>query len=324
MSKLKIAIDAGHGSNTAGKRTPPFKKSINGDNMDSVKKGEQYHEHYANVGIANLLYKNLINRGYEVIKTGWDDSNSRDDEDESLSSRQNKIKKAGCDCSVSIHFNASGSGAAFNNAKGFNVYIHSSNPADSRRLAEYALSELSKGTSQENRGINKDSLAMCNCSTMKTKASILCEIAFMTNEYEATNLMINHDFWAECAKELADAIDRFSGNSNIVTVVEKPKSTYQLFHTVQSGETLSQISSKYNVTVATLIKNNEIKNPDKIAVGKKLFIMKYFIYTVKSGETLSEISKSLLGNDKRYTEIMEINDLKTQTLYKNQQLKIPA
>jgi len=41
---MKIAIDAGHGSNTAGKRTPPFPYDIP---EYGVKKGEQFREHIA-------------------------------------------------------------------------------------------------------------------------------------------------------------------------------------------------------------------------------------------------------------------------------------
>lgn len=323
MSKMKIAIDAGHGSNTAGKRTPPFKKNIdiNGDGIYEVKKGEQYHEHYANVGVADLLYKNLVKRGYEVIKTGWYDANSKDDEDEALSVRQKKIKNAHCDCSISIHFNAYGDGATFNDAKGYCIYIHSKNNGDSGKLAQYAITELSKGTSQENRGIYKDNLAMCNCNTMNTKASILCELAFMTNEQEAEQLMINPRFWAECAGELATAVDNYCGCP--YTEKEKPRNTYKLYHTVKSGDTLTSIAEKYHTSVDLLIKNNKIKKPDKIKVGQKILIMKYSVYTVKQGDTLSKISKQLLGNENRYTEIMELNHLKTQTLYINQLLKIP-
>lgn len=211
MSKIKIAIDAGHGSNTGGKRTPPFTKNIdiNHDGTIDVKKGVQYREHYANTGVANRLYEELATRGYDVIKTGWDDYNSEDDGGASLSSRQNNIKKAKCDYSVSIHFNAYGDGKHFNLANGVGVYIHSKYPADSKRFAEYVLKELIKNTFQTNRGIHSARFAMCNCKTMKTKASVICELAFMTNEREAMELMANSLFWKECAIEIADAIDLY-------------------------------------------------------------------------------------------------------------------
>ena len=211
MAKIKIAVDAGHGSFTAGKRTPPFKKSvdINSDNKIDIKKGKQYREHYANVGVADYLYKTLSTRGYEVIKTGWDNANSKNDFEASLTSRQKKIKKAGCDYSISIHFNAYGDGDSFNEANGVGVYIHSTYPRDSKRFAEYVINELIKGTSQKNRGIHNAAFAMCNCKSLGTEASIICELAFMTNEHEATDLMANSKFWEESALQIADALDQY-------------------------------------------------------------------------------------------------------------------
>lgn len=211
MKKIKIAIDAGHGSNTAGKRTPPFTKAvdINNDGTIDIQKGIQYKEHYANVGVADLLYKKLKSRGYDVIKSGWDDTDSKNDSDTALTSRQNKIKKAKCDYSISIHFNAYGDGRTFNSASGVGVYIHDTYPADSERLAGYVLKELTKGSVQKDRGIHSENLAMCNCKSLATKASVICELAFMTNAHEAMDLMADKTFWEESAVQIADGIDHY-------------------------------------------------------------------------------------------------------------------
>ena len=206
-----IAIDAGHGSNTAGKRTAPFVRAtdINHDSCIDINKGDQYREHYANVGIANLLYQELAKRGYEVIKVGWNDSKASDDEDVSLTARQKRIKAAKCDISISIHFNAFGDGKAFNYASGTGIYIHNYYSGDSKALAEQVLKQLIKGSKQVNRGVTGQALALCNCKTMGTKASILIEVAFMTNEHEAQDFMANSRFWTETAAEIADGIDNY-------------------------------------------------------------------------------------------------------------------
>ena len=206
-----IAIDAGHGANTAGKRTAPFVKAtdINHDGSIDVKKGNQYKEHYANVGIATLLHLELEKRGYKVVKVGWNDSKASDDEDVSLTDRQKKIKAAKCDISISIHFNAFGDGKSFNSASGTGVYIHNTYSGDSKALADQVLKQLLKGSKQVNRGITGQALALCNCKAMGTKASILIEVAFMTNEHEAQDLMANSKFWAETATEIADGIDKY-------------------------------------------------------------------------------------------------------------------
>lgn len=201
---MKIAIDAGHGSNTAGKRTP-----------------SGYREHYANVVVANYLYDILKANPshFDVIRTGWDDENYMDDEDTSLGNRQRTIKNNGCSISISIHFNASGNGKTYNNASGIETYYHKTKYADSKKLATCVQSELIKGTPQKNRGVKQGTLAMCNCSAMGTKASILCELGFMTNLTEAT-LMQDKDFCKECAREIAKGLANYL-NINIVLDTDK-------------------------------------------------------------------------------------------------------
>lgn len=201
---MKIAIDAGHGSNTAGKRTP-----------------SGYREHYANVVVANYLYDILKANPshFDVIRTGWDDENYMDDEDTSLGNRQRTIKNNGCSISISIHFNASGNGKTYNNASGIETYYHKTKYADSKKLATCVQSELIKGTPQKNRGVKQGALAMCNCSAMGTKASILCELGFMTNLTEAT-LMQDKDFCKECAMEIAKGLANYL-NINIVLDTDK-------------------------------------------------------------------------------------------------------
>jgi LysM repeat protein len=43
-------------------------------------------------------------------------------------------------------------------------------------------------------------------------------------------------------------------------------------HVVQTGETLSEIAAAYGVSVAVIVRTNNLKNPDSIRVGQKLFI----------------------------------------------------
>lgn len=182
---MKIAIDAGHGSNTPGKRTP-----------------DGYREHYGNVMCAVFFAKAMERCGVAYIKTGWNDENSKDDEDVSLSARQKAIKAAGCDYSISFHFNAYGDGNTFNTAEGIETLYSNKYPGDSKRMAERIHAELIKGTTQKNRGVKAQRLAMCDCNAMKTKASVLVECAFMTNKREA-ELMKSLDYCKECAEEAA-------------------------------------------------------------------------------------------------------------------------
>ena len=208
---IKINIDTGHGSNTAGKRTPPMPFEIKVNDKITIKKGDQFKEHTANVGVAVYLEKELKRCGFDTMQTGWDDDNAFDDSDTALKARQSAIAKAGCDYSISIHFNAFGDGNTFNNANGAGIYIHDKHPGQSDKLAKIVLDKLTDGTKQANRGVTKASLAMCNCNNMDVKAAILCELAFMTNLREATELMANKEYWKECAQEICRGVCEYTG-----------------------------------------------------------------------------------------------------------------
>jgi len=213
---MRIAIDCGHGSNTAGKRTPPMPKAIDidGDGKVEIKKGEQYREHYANVGVGKLLVTELERCGFEVFKSAFGD------DDIPLTDRQKAITKAKCDYSISIHFNAYGDGTSFNTAEGVAICIHDKYAGKSKKLAETVLKYLMGGTKQKNRGVSPRALAMCNCNSLGTKAAILCELAFMTNEREAVELMAASRFWKESAIEIAKGLCEYTGVKYVPEIID--------------------------------------------------------------------------------------------------------
>ena len=211
---MLINVDAGHGSFTAGKRTPPMPEAFDTDRdgKDDIKKGEQFREHIANVGVASFLLDELNRCGFRTMQTGFDDDNGADDPDQALKDRQSVIAKANCDYSISIHFNASGgNGMEFDNAAGVGIYIHNRYPEQSKKLAEVVLKHLAGGSKQKNRGITPAGYAMVNCNNMDVKAAILCELAFMTNLREATELMASEKFWKESAQEICRGMCEFTG-----------------------------------------------------------------------------------------------------------------
>lgn len=213
---FKVNIDAGHGSNTAGKRTPKLLR-----NADVAKAGEQYREHYANVAVALQLEKILSTYGIIVHKSGWNDSDPTTDEDTFLGTRQSSIRAAKCDVSVSIHFDAFGDGTSFNSVSGVSTRIHndSSKVGDSVRLGEIIQKQLVK-SGQNNRGVVKQELALCNCINLGTKAAVLVELCFMTNEDEAHNLMTSEKFHKDAALRLADGICEYLGVKKEAVKVE--------------------------------------------------------------------------------------------------------
>jgi len=208
---IKINIDAGHGGNTAGKRTPPFPYDVKINDKITVKKGEQLKEHIANAGVAYYLEQELKRNGFVTMKTGWNDINGSDDADTPIVDRQKSIKSVKCDYSISVHFNAYGDGKEFNSASGMGIYIHDKYPGQSKKMAETVLKHLIQNTGQNNRGVNSNALAMCNCNSLGTKAAILIELAFMTNYKEAVAMMANEAYWKECAVKICKGVCEYTG-----------------------------------------------------------------------------------------------------------------
>lgn len=211
-AKFKVAVDAGHGSNTAGKRTP-----------------DGFREHWINVCTASFCEQALKRCGIDVLRVAWDDNNAKDDEDVALSTRQKLIKANKCNVSVSFHANAYGNG--WNDAQGVETLISDKAPGDSRNLANIVQSYLIKGTPQKNRGVKTQSLAMCNCTSLGVKAAILCEIGFMTNKAEA-DLMKTDRFCREQAEEVAHGICDYLGvkyiaygGSTVADIITEAKNT---------------------------------------------------------------------------------------------------
>ena len=75
------------------------------------------------------------------------------------------------------------------------------------------------------------------------------------------------------------------------------------FHIVQSGENLTDISYKYNLKIEYLLEINNLKNPDSIKVGEKIFLSKnnptntenYQIIKNKQGDELLNLDKQIYG-----------------------------
>ena len=102
-----------------------------------------------------------------------------------------------------------------------------------------------------------------------------------------------------------------------------------MYYTVRSGDTLSEIANKYNVTVQSIALENGISNPNIIYVGQVLRIetVRYnvhatgnIIYLIRQGDTLSGIAQ-------RYgttvNELVRLNDIQNPNLiYVGEKLRI--
>ncbi len=201
---FKVAIDAGHGSNTAGKRTP-----------------DGYREHWINVKTAYYCDLALKRCDIQTVKIAWDNTNAKDDPDVSLNDRIKRIKDAGCDVAISMHANAFGNGVDFNSASGVVVYVHSTpgQVKDSKKLAECIHKYIIQGTKQVDRGVKSNQFAMCSAGMMGVKGASLIEIGFMTNKIEA-DLMKGEAFCKEQGEQVAMGVCEYLG---VKYVKEAPK-----------------------------------------------------------------------------------------------------
>lgn len=120
----------------------------------------------------------------------------------------------------------------------------------------------------------------------------------------------------------------------LTSVLEVSAKTY----TVKSGDTLSGIGLKYDLSLEKLKKMNKLSS-DHIYVGQKLIVQVETkkqtttkkkkaatkkmtqTYTVKSGDSLSVIAGRYGTN---YTYLQTLNDLKSPAIYVGQKLKVPA
>jgi len=65
-----------------------------------------------------------------------------------------------------------------------------------------------------------------------------------------------------------------------------------IIHVVQAGETATDIAKKYGISEEILIRNNEIKSPNNLAIGEALVILNPSVtHTVQEGDILIQIAE---------------------------------
>lgn len=180
---LKIAIDAGHGLHTAGKRTP-----------DGSMREFQF-----NSAVAKYV-RDLLSE-YEGVETMFvhDPTGERD---VPLAERTKKANDWPADVYVSIHANAYGSN--WNDVNGIETYVYTTKPAEAVRLATYVQSELVTRTLRRSRGVKYENFHVLRETKM---TAILVECGFMTNREEA-ELLKSDEYRRKCAEAIVAGIVR--------------------------------------------------------------------------------------------------------------------
>jgi N-acetylmuramoyl-L-alanine amidase len=175
---MKIMIDAGHGPETAGKRSP-----------DGL-----LREFSFNSAVANLVKQYLVEEGVTIFFA------HDERKDVSLSERTNYANRMNVDAFISIHANAYGAG--WNHANGIETYVYPSASKESRVLASLVQASLITACNRTDRGVKMANFAVLRETRMP---AILIECGFMTNR-EETALLLKKAYRKQCAKAISFAI----------------------------------------------------------------------------------------------------------------------
>ena len=211
---MSIAIDAGHGHNTPGKRCPD----------DSMR------EHDFNGNVATKVCEILNNHGIETYRSDDITGNT----DVPLRTRTNNINNRNAKICVSIHANAFK--GQWGNANGIETYIIARG-GQAEKLANIVQRKLIENTGRRDRGVKVGNLHMCRETKMP---AILCECGFMDNKEEA-ELLKSEDYRLKCAKAIAYGILEYLNiNINESITPEKPveeRGDFEMPKTWKNGST---------------------------------------------------------------------------------------
>lgn len=175
---MKIMLDAGHGYETAGKRSP-----------DGMK------EYEFNRAVADEVSK-LLSK-YENVTVFIAHS---DESDVPLKERTDMANRLAVDCYVSIHANAYGTG--WNNVRGIETYIYVTKPKIAHELARKIHNSLIAATAMKDRGVKTASFHVLRETRM---TAVLVECGFMTNK-EDTTLLRSASYRRLCAEAIVKGL----------------------------------------------------------------------------------------------------------------------
>lgn len=187
---ILIALDAGHGNNTPGKRTPKF------DDGTFMKENE------FNKGAVKYLKTMLERCGFRTLDVAPEAS------DTPLNVRTKRANDANANLYISVHANAFG--ATWNSANGIETWVDKKS-GQTLQVALKVQNEMIIATKLKDRGVKESNGSLAVLRDTKMDA-ILVECGFMTNKWEAT-LLKSEDYRKKCAEAICKGICKFYGVS---------------------------------------------------------------------------------------------------------------
>lgn len=94
-------------------------------------------------------------------------------------------------------------------------------------------------------------------------------------------------------------------------------------YTIQSGDTLGEIASEYDLSMDTLISFNQIEDVRRLQVGDTFQVPNRdgLLYTVKRGDSLGSIARD---HETTVNELLDANDLRSQSVDVGQVVFVPG
>lgn len=224
MAYKKVALDCGHGLNTAGKQTP-----------DGIK------EWTLNDKVRDKVVKLL--KGYDVEFIFPD--NDEGSVDESLTKRRTMYVNAKVDAAISIHHNAYT--GEWNSATGVVVYTDKNATAKDKALAEAVYSRMVSNIGLRGRGILSANWTVINQNTVP---AILTEGGFMDgkNDYKVITSSAGQTAYA---KAIADGLIEFLKLKKVsATTVPSTTSTVSITRGAKVVLNNTKVYSTANTTTA--------------------------------------------------------------------------
>ena len=209
MSKYKVSIDAGHGLNTSGKRTPKLNKDLVINNKVVKKKGQIIHEFEFNISVAKALKKALERCGVEA-KIVNDETGKADTP---LNTRAIRANTYDSDLHISCHYNAVGSCNSFQSrCHGLLVLKTVNRSSKTDKLASCVHEAIKSNYSHDyGVGIDKNWSGFTLAILRQTKMpAILIEFGFMDYEKEAMK-MLDPNWYEKLAEDTCKGICKYLG-----------------------------------------------------------------------------------------------------------------
>ena len=302
MSKI-IALDAGHGMKTAGKRC-----------LKSIDPNET-HEWWLNDRIVDRLEELLTEYDCTVVRC--DDTTGA--KDVSLSARVKTANSAKADIFISIHHNAGINGGI----GGGTVVYYCSSAADRPLQAQRLYNAVTARTGLFGNRSSKIKYHGYYVVKNTKMPALLIENGFMDSPTDVPVILsaVHAEKTAQgvvdfLVKELS--LGKKGQTSNNSATEQKPQDTSSAPYTVvNKGDTLSGIARRFDVSWQDVAKLNGIESPYTIKVGQKIYlpidtkeILFYPAYTGK--QTTLAAALTSLGINSSYSfrqQIAAANDI---------------